>query len=686
MNLLSPWFLAGVALIAGPIIFHLIRRATKDRIRFSATHFLKESPPRLERKSRIQNPWLLALRCLVIALLALAFARPFIESNLPITPSVSPPNTLVLILDSSASMQREGAWTNAIQQAESYIEDLESQDQLSIISVASNAQLKLPFDRWSEWPPNERQTLAKALLSEMKPSWGSSQLDDAIELALAELEQVDEGATATSKKRIVLLSDLQKSARIAGIAGREWPEECQFEITTISGTHSGNVGIYWLGWTGEEDQRKMRIGVRGSGETDDPELELSLSDAASGTVLSEPTNLYSNSGDKSLVLLDVPAGAEGPFKVTLSGDSDSFDNTLFVAEERPRPMGLHYFGEIENADNPNQAAFYIKRATRGWEDPIVNFGTPDRVDAEGNRAAPFILIDSVLDQNSVASVRSRISEGSHGLLLLDHPDRIEVAASLLGENGWRAGTENQTDSRLGTIDFQHPSFNLFADPRFSDFSRIRFWHTHTVRLPEDSNAVAIAQYDDESPAILEASIGTGTLTIWVGNWAPKYSQWVLSTKFVPWLQRLFERAAGGPDQPSVVNIDAVRSQFSSPTASWQLLGADVSSSETPALPGLYRLRDGRSDRWVALQISSEESEWETHAFEDWERLGAPLGGSSSLAESKIPTEAELRTQNAVELESQQQIWRWVIILVAILLATESLIARKLQNREDTVTV
>ena len=172
----------------------------------------------------------------------------------------------------------------------------------------------------------------------------------------------------------------------------------------------------------------------------------------------------------------------------------------------------------------------------------------------------------------------------------------------------------------------------------------------------------------------------------MGDWAPKYSQWVLSTKFVPWLQKLFERAAGGSDQPSVVSIDAVRSQFSSPTVSWQLLDADVSSSETPALPGLYRIRDGRSDRWVALQISSEESEWETHAFEDWERLGAPLGGSSSLAESKIPTKAELRTQNAVELESQQQIWRWVIILVAILLSTESLIARKLQNREDTVAV
>ncbi len=113
----------------------------------------------------------------------------------------------------------------------------------------------------------------------------------------------------------------------------------------------------------------MRIGVRGSGEIDDPELELSLSDATSGAVLSEPTKLYSNSGDKSLVLLDVPASAEGPFKVTLSGDSDRFDKTLFVAEERPRPMALHYFRENENADNPNQAAFYLKARHIGMGGP-----------------------------------------------------------------------------------------------------------------------------------------------------------------------------------------------------------------------------------------------------------------------------------------------------------------------------
>ena len=682
MNLLSPWFLAGAALIAGPIIFHLIRRATKDRIRFSATQFLKESPPRLERKSRIQNPWLLALRCLVIALLAFAFARPFIESDLPISPNLSVPNSVVVILDTSASMQREGAWAEAIQIAQSQVDELENTDQLSIVSVASNARLNLAFDRWNEWPPSERKTLAKAALNELTPNWGSSRIDDAVELALAELEQIDESATIRSDKTIVLISDLQKTSRIAGVAGREWPENCQLEIEQVTGSPRGNAGLRWLGWSGDEAQRKMRIGIQSSGEIANPELELELADAISGAPLIESKELYSNSGDNNLVLLEVPADAEGPFKVTLKGDGDAFDNTLYIAEEQPRPMALRYFGEIDQAEDPNQAAYYIKRATAGWEDPVIKFGDAELPTEEGDRAEPFLLIDSTLTRESVAKIRETISSGSHALLLLDSPERIETAAALLNEDGWMEGEEKQTDSRLGTIDFQHPSFNLFADPRFSDFSRIRFWHTHTVRQPENSKAAVIASYDDSSPALFEAKIGDGLLTIWVGNWAPKHSQWVLSTKFVPWLQRLLERAAGGPDQPSVASLDAIAAQFNSPTAIWQPLGSDSTNTERPTEPGLYQLRDGKSERWVAIQISPEESEWEPHTLEDWERLGAPLATAGATSASRSPSESELRSQNAVELESQQQMWRWGIVAVAALLLFESLVARKLQTRED----
>jgi hypothetical protein len=35
MNFLSPWFLAGALAVGGPILFHLIRRAARERTSFS---------------------------------------------------------------------------------------------------------------------------------------------------------------------------------------------------------------------------------------------------------------------------------------------------------------------------------------------------------------------------------------------------------------------------------------------------------------------------------------------------------------------------------------------------------------------------------------------------------------------------------------------------------------------------
>src|ERR1043165_7375045 len=79
MSFLAPLFLLGAAAIALPVIFHLIRRTTKDRKIFSSLMFLRATPPRLTRRSRLEHLLLLALRCLALLLLAAGFARPFIK-------------------------------------------------------------------------------------------------------------------------------------------------------------------------------------------------------------------------------------------------------------------------------------------------------------------------------------------------------------------------------------------------------------------------------------------------------------------------------------------------------------------------------------------------------------------------------------------------------------------------------
>ena len=67
MNFLAPLFLLGGLAIAGPIIYHLVRRTTRDKTLFSSLMFLLPSPPRLSKRHRLEHILLLILRCAALA-------------------------------------------------------------------------------------------------------------------------------------------------------------------------------------------------------------------------------------------------------------------------------------------------------------------------------------------------------------------------------------------------------------------------------------------------------------------------------------------------------------------------------------------------------------------------------------------------------------------------------------------
>ena len=81
MSFLAPLFLAGVAAVALPLLFHLARRTPRVRLRFPSLMFLVPTTPRLTRRNRLEHWLLLALRCLGLALLAFGFARPFLKET-----------------------------------------------------------------------------------------------------------------------------------------------------------------------------------------------------------------------------------------------------------------------------------------------------------------------------------------------------------------------------------------------------------------------------------------------------------------------------------------------------------------------------------------------------------------------------------------------------------------------------
>ena len=95
----TPWLLWLLPLAALPVVWHLLRKPLRRAAAFPSLMFFLSRQPRLEQRRRLREWLILALRCLLIALLVAALAGP----RLPAVGGGGSP-ALAVVLDTSASM------------------------------------------------------------------------------------------------------------------------------------------------------------------------------------------------------------------------------------------------------------------------------------------------------------------------------------------------------------------------------------------------------------------------------------------------------------------------------------------------------------------------------------------------------------------------------------------------------
>ena len=85
MLFLNPWLLSGLIAAGAPIFIHLFRQRAAKPIQWGAMRFLTDTFSIRRRQLEWEDLLLMAARCLLLALLALALARPFIppDSGIP---------------------------------------------------------------------------------------------------------------------------------------------------------------------------------------------------------------------------------------------------------------------------------------------------------------------------------------------------------------------------------------------------------------------------------------------------------------------------------------------------------------------------------------------------------------------------------------------------------------------------
>lgn len=687
MSFLAPLFLLGALAIAAPIVFHLIRRTTREVTPFSTLMFLQPTPPRVTRRSRLENLWLLLLRCLVLGLLALGFSRPFLQTSADSSaPMSGTGKRAVLLLDTSASMRREQLAEEARQTVERLLNGASPTDEFAILAFDRTPRLVLSFEEWRALPPGDRLANILERLRATAPSWSATHLDAALMRGADMLDQPEHERPA--RRGIVVISDFQEGARLTSLQGFTWPREVTVSLERVTGTKLQNASLHWTSEADDAapsgDEVPLRMRVSNSAESKREQFTLEWIAAAGSTSTAPKLDAYVPAGQSRIIRAPKPPGAEFT-TLRLTGDEVDFDNTVSVLPPQTTAVPILFLGSEADSD-PRGSLYYLRRAfpkTRRQNVEIIAHRSDQPVPAFQLQQAQMLVLGDSASDAALASAR-QFARGGHIVLApLSSAASAQNVARLLDLPQLPASEASLRNyALLGQIDFQHPLFAAFADPRFSDFTKIHFWKTRRIDVAPLAEAQVVARFDHGDPAIVQTPLGKGSVVILATSWRPADSQLALSSKFVPLLHALLEMSANLPTQKAQYFVgDEVPLPPGAPALTVRKPdGTEMAATPgAPFLgtdqPGIYAVTPGPLR--FAVNLAPEESRLAAFPPDRLAGLGVPL--DRSLIKTPPLQPKETVNAAAAEVESRQKYWRWLVIAAVTVLLLETLIAAKLSR-------
>ena len=698
MSLLYPLFLVGIAAVVLPILLHMIRRHTRERVTFSSLMFLRPTLPRFRSRSRLEHVLLLLVRCAVLCLLAFAFARPFLRQPAAAGPA-NPGKRVVLLIDTSASMQRAGLWPRALDEAKAVLGGLEPADRLCMMSFDQGTRTLVGFEQWETMDLAQRASIAAQELAKLSPGWSATDLGHALVTAAEALEddEANEGGPSKAEHQIVLVSDLQQGSKVDALLAYEWPQGLGLVAKAISCPGATNASLQLvtsrdsLAPARDNDLPDIRITNSPDAATD--RFQLRWADVA-GSTPSSTLDVYVAAGHSMVVHAPTRPDRQTAGKLVLTGDDQDFDNTLYVMPELRRQVNVLYLG----GDDPNDAAgmlYYLRQAFgtgKALISHIVSRSGVGALSANEIEAAHLIVVTDTLNQQNSVALRRYLESGKPLLLALKSAEAATALSGLAGVGKIEA-QEAETDryAMLGRLEFDHPLLRPFSDPRFGDFTRIHFWKYRRVDLAACPGARVLARFDNNDPAWFEVPVGRGTLLVWTSGWQPADSDLALSSKFVPLLYGALEYGGALATHqaqyfvgdlvplPSPTSSGPVDTQVHKPDGSTVRLGKEQQTFAQTDLPGIYSISNPigsanpqsaiRNPQSFAVNLPVAESRTDPMGIEDLEKLGVSLKPAAVVVSDT--TRPAARHNSFSEMESQQKLWRWVLVAMFLLLLIET---------------
>lgn len=196
------FLIAGLLAVAVPIIIHLLSRQRKKPIEWAAMRFLLEAFRKQKRRLQIEQLILLALRCLILALLGAALARPILNAAGVL--QAAGDRVVFLVLDdglASGVVNADGttALREQVERAKTIVAALGASESVGLITASRPVTARVV-------PPTLDHGAVLRLLDELEPTTSPTDLP----AALRTLEEASTEATESGRAVVsYLLSDFR---------------------------------------------------------------------------------------------------------------------------------------------------------------------------------------------------------------------------------------------------------------------------------------------------------------------------------------------------------------------------------------------------------------------------------------------------------------------------------------------
>ncbi|MFN5743917.1 MAG: BatA domain-containing protein, partial [Planctomyces sp.] len=499
---------AGGVLAAIPLLLHMLRRTPAVRMPFSLVRFLSPTLPKTTRRSRIENWPLMLLRILAVALIALAFSRPF--QRIAVTQDSAAPagRRSAILLDSSASMRRDGIAESLLLQFREQTAALQPADILSVSSFAQTTRTLLTADEWRQTDPASRTALLQRVEQQWQPDWTATHLDSAMLEAAEEVsrERLGESSDAAS---VIVITDFQEGSRLDALRSSAWPDGVRLELRPVKPEQSGNRGLSLA-----EDQKSGRVRVRVTASGDAPSGACTLQPFDSqGKPVGNPIPLDIAPGQRRTAAMpEVTENQPQIAGVELLGDPHPFDNVVDLPLQQQKTRRILHAGSTD-ANDEESMRYYLQRVFDGQEaEPLELL---DLVTADGMPIPPpadskLVMLTDTIPASLAPTLKQIADQGGIILAAIKSAEMASSISSLLPAGLQWTEAEVKDYAIMTATNSESQLLAPFADARFSDFSSIRFWHYRRIEgLPQDNSVQILARFDSGSPAILEIRTPSG---------------------------------------------------------------------------------------------------------------------------------------------------------------------------------